>query len=226
MTNSQNPMIDNTDPRLTAYVLGELAPAEVAQIEAALKSSPELQTVVADIRQASETISNVFLAEPPLQLTPEQKSQLLSEAKSASNFDVHSNNVTPSVANKHEPSSSASRAHWLKIAIVAGLTSVLIGGAYFFSRSGLEPMAANDQAVFEKAPQAGAEPMADEETINEELEAAKGLPPLNKQGASPAFKVEAEESATVAVQTLLPLYSRWKKKRASHQNCWRILLVT
>ena len=48
--NTRDPMIEPNDPRLTDYVLGELAPSEVAQIEAALKSSPELRAAVADIR--------------------------------------------------------------------------------------------------------------------------------------------------------------------------------
>ena len=169
--NSQDPMIDNNDPRLTAYALGELAPEDTAQIEAALKSSPELRAVVADIRRASESISNVFLTEPPLQLTPEQKSQLLVEAESASNFDVHPSdadpvndvdavkqvaaNATPAVTGDYYQPSSSSRLPWLKIAIVAGLASVLIGGGFYFSHFGGEPIAVRD-SVFEEA-QSGAE---------------------------------------------------------------------
>ena len=53
--NTRDPMIKPNDPRLTDYVLGELAPSEVAQIEAALKSSPVLRAAVADIRAATET---------------------------------------------------------------------------------------------------------------------------------------------------------------------------
>ena len=164
MMNSQDSMIDNNDPRLTAYALGELAPADAAQIEAAIKSSPELQAVVADIRRASETISNVFLNEPPLQLTSEQKSQLLVEAKSASNFDVRSNdalstdtqstqraasNLTPAVAGEYYQPSNAARNQWIKIAIAAGLASVLIGGAYYLAQVDRGPMTAFDNAAAE-----------------------------------------------------------------------------
>ena len=75
--NTRDPMIEPNDPRLTDYVLGELAPSEVAQIEAALKSSPVLRAAVADIRAATETITSVFQTEPSLQLSPEQKAELL-----------------------------------------------------------------------------------------------------------------------------------------------------
>ena len=184
--NSQNPMIDNNDPRLTAYALGELAPADVVEIEAALKSSPKLRAVVADIRQATETISKVFLAEPSLQLTPEQKSELLVEAKSASNFDVHSDNArsnaraaasaTPAVANDNYQPSSASKVHWLKIAVAAGLTSVLIGGAYYLSQIGRQPMAAADRALLETE-----SPAVNEQAADKSFDAPQILPPTSNQ---------------------------------------------
>ena len=192
--NFQNPMIDNDDPRLTAYAMGELAPADVAQIEAALKLSPELRAVVADIRQASESISNVFLSEPLLQLTPEQKSQLLNAAESASNFDVQSANgqsnsgaqsanqtaanVLPTVASEYDRPFSASSVHWLKLAIAAGLASVLIGGAYYFSRADRRPIAAADRATSDRdladEPQLRLE---DEEALEQESNAPLTLPP-------------------------------------------------
>ena len=68
--NPHDPMIETNDPRLTDYVLGELAPNDIAQIEAALKASPELRAAVADIRAATETIASVFQTEPSLQLSP------------------------------------------------------------------------------------------------------------------------------------------------------------
>ena len=183
--NSQDPMIDNNDPRLTAYALGELAPADVAKIEAALKSSPELEAVVADIRRASETISNVFLTEPSLQLTPEQKSQLLVEAESASNFDVHSTNrvaanVTPAVAGEYYQPSSASSARWLKIAVAAGLASVLIGVGYYFSQAGKQPMAAFDNAAVESEPFVGGEDAAIESLDSSQLQPSKSQPEIEE----------------------------------------------
>jgi len=153
MTNPHDPMIDTNDPRLTAYVLGELAPDDVAQIETALKSSPELRAAVADIRQATETLAKVFLTEPPLQLTPEQKSKLLVEAESATNTDVHlvraAANTTPTVAGDYYRPSSASPTRWLPIAIAAGLASLLIGGAFYLSGKPGDWVAKNDGVASE-----------------------------------------------------------------------------
>ena len=145
---SDNPMIETNDPRLTDYVLGELAPSEVAQIEAALKSSPELRAAVADIRAATETIASVFQTEPSLQLSPKQKAELLAEAESA-NTDVHSfaDNVTPTVAGEHYRPSSGSTAHWIKIAVAASLAGLLLGGAYYFTKTDRLPMAASESPV-------------------------------------------------------------------------------
>lgn len=56
------------DPRLTAYVLGELGPEEAAAVEQAMAAAPPLQVEVAKIRQARE-----FLTE---HLTPSQEKLL------------------------------------------------------------------------------------------------------------------------------------------------------
>ena len=146
--NTRDPMIEPNDPRLTDYVLGELAPNESAQIEAALKSSPELRAAVADIRAATETIASVFQTEPSLQLSPEQKTELLAEVESA-NTDVHSlaDNVTPRVAGEHYRPSSGSAAYWIKIAVAAGLAGLLLGGAYYFTETNRFPMAASSEPV-------------------------------------------------------------------------------
>ena len=214
--NTQEPMIDNNDPRLTAYALGELAPADVAQIEAALKSSPELRAVVADIRRASESISNVFQTEPSLQLTPEQKSQLLAEAKSASNFDVRSNNrvaanVTPAVASEHYQPSSASSAQWIKIAVAAGLASVLIGGAYYFSQADKASMARNERAAsVESKPAAPAGEESNEKKLRQladdfedlvgsnmsDAEAVEELPSMMKKTKEPAKQADSFQEET------------------------------
>ena len=174
--NTRDPMIEPNDPRLTDYVLGELAPSEVAQIEAALKSSPVLRAAVADIRAATETIASVFQTEPSLQLSPEQKAELLAEAESA-NTDVHSlaDNVTPRVAGEHYRSSSGAAAHWIKIAVAAGLSGLLLGGAYYFTKTNRFPMAASDSAMLNSAAEAEQEPLQsegreDDEVLVRELE--------------------------------------------------------
>ena len=161
---SSNPILDTSDPRLTAYVLGELAPTEAAEIEAALQSSPELRTAVADIRRATEAISNVFMTEPSLNLTPKQKSELLTEAEAVTNFDVHSTaaNVTPAVTGEFYRPTSTSSASWLKIAIAAGLAGAMLGGAYYFSTIGRPTIASSDRPAV-----AAGSPASDKEAGNE-----------------------------------------------------------
>ncbi|MCA9143790.1 MAG: hypothetical protein KDB05_13430, partial [Planctomycetales bacterium] len=66
-------MINSDDPRLTAYVLGELDDNERAEIEAALALSPELQAEVASIRQAAELFDDSFRSEEAPVLTNEQR---------------------------------------------------------------------------------------------------------------------------------------------------------
>ena len=50
-------MINNDDPRLTSFVLGELDPAEYELIEQAVLASPELAQAVEGIRQLTESLS-------------------------------------------------------------------------------------------------------------------------------------------------------------------------
>ena len=173
---SSNPILDTNDPRLTAYVLGELAPTEAAEIEAALQSSPELRTAVADIRRATEAISNVFMTEPPLNLTPKQKSELLTEAEAVTNFDVHSTaaNVTPAVTGEFYRPTSTSSASWLKIAIAAGLAGVMLSGAYYFSTTDRPTIASSDRPAVATSSVAS-DKEAENKLIDESLKFGKDL---------------------------------------------------
>jgi Ca-activated chloride channel family protein len=65
------------DPKLTAYALGELNPAERAEIEAALKDSPECRQVVEEIRQLCGTLSKELKAEPCPVLDEEQRAAVM-----------------------------------------------------------------------------------------------------------------------------------------------------
>lgn len=55
--------IHKNDPRLTAYALGELDPAEHGQVEALLRSSPEASLLVAQIRQQASELRLEFSSE-------------------------------------------------------------------------------------------------------------------------------------------------------------------
>jgi Ca-activated chloride channel family protein len=55
--------IDSNDPRMTAFVLGELDPAERAVVEAMLLESPECRQAVEEIRQTTQWLTEQLQAE-------------------------------------------------------------------------------------------------------------------------------------------------------------------
>src|SRR6185295_9320429 len=61
------------DPRLTAYALGELDATERAEIEAALKHSPECRQVVEEIQQLGGMLEKEFAQEVGVGLREEQR---------------------------------------------------------------------------------------------------------------------------------------------------------
>ena len=58
-------MIKQNDPRITAYLLGELDPAEVEVFEQAMRSSPMLAKNVEKTRQTIELLKMVFPEKKP-----------------------------------------------------------------------------------------------------------------------------------------------------------------
>ena len=74
-------MINNDDPRLTSFVLGELDPAEHKLIEQAVLASPELAEAVEGIRQLTEVLDAAYQLEEPLQLTESQRAELIEMQK-------------------------------------------------------------------------------------------------------------------------------------------------
>ena len=72
--------IDKNDPRLTAYVLGELSPADKALIEAALKTDSELQAEVLFIRKSTELLQQISHSETH-RLSANQREAIFPRAK-------------------------------------------------------------------------------------------------------------------------------------------------
>lgn len=70
-------------PELTAYLLGELSPAERAEVEAALNQSPELLTEMEALRHTSEQLAREFAAEPAVALSETQRTALLQSSPKA-----------------------------------------------------------------------------------------------------------------------------------------------
>ncbi|MEZ6057785.1 MAG: von Willebrand factor type A domain-containing protein [Planctomycetaceae bacterium] len=105
------------DPRLTAYVVGELDAAERAEVEQLLASSPEARAAVAEI----ETIATQLFA--ALQTETQPKSPLLLTTKSDNRRTVAgaSSVVVKPVASPHTAKSQT-----LGVASVVGVVLVLI----------------------------------------------------------------------------------------------------
>ena len=72
-------MIDRNDPRLSAFVLGELDEAEAEEIRAAIEQSAELKKAVDEIEQTSRLVGDLLQKEPLPALTAEQRNRLIDE---------------------------------------------------------------------------------------------------------------------------------------------------
>lgn len=64
-------------PELTAYALGELTPAERAEVEAALAESPELRAELESLQQTIGSLAGEFAAEPAAALAAEQRDAIM-----------------------------------------------------------------------------------------------------------------------------------------------------
>jgi Ca-activated chloride channel family protein len=76
------------DPRLTAYVLGELDEHERAEVQAQVRQSPELQRAVQEIRETAQLLSEEFEKEAAPALTDAQRKAVeLAAAKQSGRAD-------------------------------------------------------------------------------------------------------------------------------------------
>lgn len=67
------------DPRLTAYALGELEPADCAEVEALLANNPEAQKWVEELRRTAGRLETELQAEPAPELNAEQAGAIEAE---------------------------------------------------------------------------------------------------------------------------------------------------
>ncbi|MBI1314443.1 DUF3520 domain-containing protein [bacterium] len=79
-----NPSFNPDDPRLTAFVLGELDAADRAAVEELLESSSEARTFVDDLQGTIGILRDELSAEPAPALTNEQRAALQRTAESVS----------------------------------------------------------------------------------------------------------------------------------------------
>ena len=125
-------MIKKEDPRLTAFVLGELSADESNQIRAAIDTDPELQVFVDELRETVEMLGDQYTAElgsadgAANQLLPHQRAAILSA-------DTHSDSGTklrPSKSTNVASESKVDRAVWLRWVVAAGIGALLVSLAY------------------------------------------------------------------------------------------------
>lgn len=110
-------MIDKNDPRLTAFVLGELDEQETQAIQKEVEESLELKQAVEEIRATTELLVKQFADEPVGSLTDEQRATILAAGSST---------TTPKKVNAKSHSVSPTyRRRWAIGAIAASLALVL-----------------------------------------------------------------------------------------------------
>lgn len=83
-------MMNKNDPRLTAFVLGELDQAELHAITVAIGASPELQAVVDEIREAVGLLDVAYGADADVTLEARQQQKLDKVARSVATLHVNS----------------------------------------------------------------------------------------------------------------------------------------
>lgn len=131
--------LEPEDPRLTAYVLGELGPDDVAAIEQATASDPDLQLEVVEIQKVQKSLTNAF-AHIPEKLHAHQRENIL--RKSRINTKKSKLISFPSVGEKLKP--------WL---IPACAAAVLTIASLILLRMPADEQKPQAQAKIERPPE-------------------------------------------------------------------------
>ncbi len=139
-------MIDKNDPRLTAFVLDELPEDEKSSLEAAIVESPELRSVVDELKTTAGILQKGYQSQDNAALSPSQKAVLAHEV--LSNGEVRLENA------ERLKRSSAKRFRWA--ALAATLLALLAGGTFLLvsDRSQVEVAFEVDEAGPESSVQA------------------------------------------------------------------------
>jgi len=75
------------DPRITAYVLGELKPEDAALVEKAASEDPAVQAAIDEVASVGDFLGNTLFATQP-KLRPAQRHQVMQAAKSPETANV------------------------------------------------------------------------------------------------------------------------------------------
>lgn len=124
-------MIDQNDPRLTAYLLGELDAEQTAEIESAINQSDELQRHVSELRSTIEILHQA--AQPAGEETPTMTADQLKAIESALNPESADNSESDAEVTqlpRIQTTDSPSRFRWQNLAI-ATLVLYAVGLSLF-----------------------------------------------------------------------------------------------
>ena len=173
-------MIDKNDPKLTAYVLGELSTSENAEIEAAIHKSPELSAAVEEIYDASEMLGDAYESEEKLSLFGGQSETAQGNATLQK--------IEPGTP-QHTMSNSDEGSRWMTLFLAVCLGVFLLGGWTTYQKQQREAAAKNLVAVND----AGQAAMDDANSDSMESEADSEV----------VYKIESR-SRQVSVQRMRP----------------------
>jgi hypothetical protein len=137
-------MFDSNDPRLTAFILGELDDASRRELEAELETSPEMRSTVEELRRAAEYLTSALEHEPAPSLTDQQRETIRSASRvaaeeAAAMAAADNNGETPSggpmPAMKPAAAGERRPAWWFALASIAAVLLVgvvVVGGRQLF----------------------------------------------------------------------------------------------
>ena len=117
-----NPYHD--DPKLTAYVLGELSPGEIAAVDQLLAESADARAAVAEIRATADLLTVHLPAEPMPALSSSQKETIMSAP-----------DRQPSRPSKRNAQPAASRSGNSPVVVAACLMVLAVGALVVFNKT-------------------------------------------------------------------------------------------
>jgi Ca-activated chloride channel family protein len=164
------------DPKLTAYALGELDPADRLEVEALLAESAEARQAVEDIRQTAAQLEHELKTEPCPRLSDVQRERLESE--------LHSSQEDELAHRRSKPQREPPFAAWFSWLARAAAVLLVLGMVGFLMMPSLTKQNARSQADRKAANPAVNQPMFDQ-TYAEHY--AVNAPP----DLAPGFNTEA-----------------------------------
>jgi Ca-activated chloride channel homolog len=119
-----NPAFNPEDPRLTAFVLGEIDDSDRAAIEQLLETSPEAQAVVKEIEETIGVLKEGLASEPTPELTAEQRAAVEEQLTGGSDGAVALAKSTESTTKR--PRSGMFLGSFLSVAALGVLAALVL----------------------------------------------------------------------------------------------------